>query len=321
MSLQSLVSSREAEWRELELLVGQARGRPERLGAAGVLRLGALYRGAVADLARARLAAPRDPAVRALELLVVRAQGTVYPTPSRSGSLRGYLSHGYWEAVRARSRPVALAWLLLLASTVFGLVWALSDPGGASGLVPGSLTAGSPHRAIGLAAGQAAALSVSIFTNNIGVTFLAFASGILLGIAPCFVLLYNGALLGVVCGIASGAGHTAAVIELIVPHGMLELSCIAVSAAVGMRMGWAIVDPGSRTRAQSLGEEARRAVLVIIATAPWLVLAGLIEGFVTPRRLPVVAALAVGLAAAVPYWTLVGRGGVGYRRNRDLARR
>ena len=98
-----------------------------------------------------------------------------------------------------------LAWALLLGSTVLATAWAVHDPGAAAGVVPGSLAGGGggPHRAIGLAAGQAAALSVSIFTNNIGVTFSSFASGIALGIAPAFFLLYNGLLLGAVAGIAS----------------------------------------------------------------------------------------------------------------------
>jgi hypothetical protein len=38
---------------------------------------------------------------------------------------------------------------------------------------------------------------------------------------------------------------------------------------------------------------------------PWFVLAGLVEGFVTPTSLPLGAAVAVGLAVASPYWILV----------------
>jgi uncharacterized membrane protein SpoIIM required for sporulation len=308
VNLEAFVRSRESAWTELDGLLRRARGRPEKLGADGVRRLGALYRGAVADLARGRRASPGDPAVRALEELVNRARATVYaaPAPSRESAFR-YLAAGYWRAVRERWRVVLLAWVLLLGSAALAWVWALHDPGAAAGVVPGSLAGGGggPHRAIGLAAGQAAALSVSIFTNNIGVTFTSFASGIALGVAPAFFLLYNGIILGAVAGIAGATGHGADVIELIAPHGMLELSCIAVSAAAGMRMGWALVEPGDRGRLEALSSEAPRAVLLVLATAPWLVLAGLVEGFVTPHHLALVAALAVGLALAVPYWTFV----------------
>jgi uncharacterized membrane protein SpoIIM required for sporulation len=204
-------------------------------------------------------------------------------------------------------RPVVLlAWALLLGSAALATAWAVHDPGAAAGIVPSSLaSAGGPHHAIGLAADQSAALSVTIFVNNISVTLLSFAAGIAFGVGPVFVLLYNGALLGAVAGIASSGGHTADVVELIVPHGLLELSCIAVCAAAGMRLGWALVEPGPRTRARALADEAPGAVTLVLCTAPWLVLAGLVEGFVTPHHLPLAAALAVGIGIDLPYWTLV----------------
>jgi uncharacterized membrane protein SpoIIM required for sporulation len=266
-----------------------------------------LYRGAVADLARGRRASPRDPAVRALEDLVNRARATLYVSQSRSGSARRYFLTGYWRAVRSRGTIVALSCALLVGSAALACVWALHDPGAASGVVPGSLAGGGggPDRAIGLAAGQAATLSVTIFINNIGVTFTTFASGIAFGVLPAFFLLYNGVLLGAVTGIGAATGHGTDVIELIVPHGILELSCVAVSAAAGMRMGWALVEPGARRRGEALAAEAPSAVLLVLATAPWLIVAGLVEGFVTPHHLALLPALSVGVGIAAPYWTCV----------------
>jgi hypothetical protein len=46
-------------------------------------------------------------------------------------------------------------------------------------------------------------------------------------------------------------------------------------------------------------------VLLVLMTAPWLVLAGLVEGFVTPHHLALAPALAVGVGLAAPYWLLV----------------
>ena len=182
------------EWTELDALVRRARGRPDSLGAEGVLRLGALYRSAIGDLAQGRRAFPGDPSVRALEQLVGRARATVYAPVRRRGSALHYVTGGYWRAVREQGRVLLLAWALLLGSTVLALVWALHDPASAAGVVPGSLSSGgsAPQHAIGLGAGQSAAISVTIFTNNIGVTFLAFATGIAFGVLPAFVLLYNG---------------------------------------------------------------------------------------------------------------------------------
>ncbi|MFZ0042946.1 MAG: stage II sporulation protein M [Solirubrobacteraceae bacterium] len=304
MNLEPFLRARQPEWNELDELVRRARGRPERLGPDGVRRLGALYRSAVADLARARREFGADPSVRRLEQVVGRARATLYATSGKRGSGRSYLIAGYWRDVRDRWRIVVLAWVLLLGSAALATVWGLHDPAAAAGVVPGSLAGGGsgPQHAIGLGASQSAALSVSIFTNNIGVTFLSFAAGIVFGILPAFLLAYNGLILGAVVGIAAGTGHAIDAVELIAPHGVLELSCIAVSAAAGMRMGWALVEPGPRPRGEALAAEAPRAVIIVLCTAPWLVLAGLTEGFVTPHHLPLAAAIAVGVGLAAPYW-------------------
>jgi hypothetical protein len=96
-------------------------------------------------------------------------------------------------------------------------------------------------------------------------------------------------------------------------HGVLELSCILVAGAAGLRLGWAIVSPGYRTRGDSARIEGRKAVAIALGTAPWLVAAGIVEG--NRARLAeagVGVDLAVGLAIGLVYWTLVvvrGRAG------------
>jgi uncharacterized membrane protein SpoIIM required for sporulation len=111
-------------------------------------------------------------------------------------------------------------------------------------------------------------------------------------------------------------------LRFVLPHGLLELSCIAVSCMAGLRLGWAIVDPGPLTRGASLRREARAAMEIILGTMPWLVLAGVIEGFVSPREPPLAVSAAVGLTAAGAYWTLLlWRGRPAHARPRVLARR
>jgi hypothetical protein len=46
-------------------------------------------------------------------------------------------------------------------------------------------------------------------------------------------------------------------------------------------------------------------VKIVLGTAPWLVVAGLIEGFVTPAGLGLPVVLAVGFGVAALYWSLV----------------
>jgi uncharacterized membrane protein SpoIIM required for sporulation len=304
--LDRFTAEREPQWRELEDVLKGAGGKPERLGHNGVCRLARLYRSAAADLAQARRSFPGDPLVPRLESLVTRARPVVYSSDARRAPLRDFLVSGYWRRVRERPLFLLAAVMLMLVPGVLTAVWALSDPGAATGLLPQQFRhAGDAGGGGLLSGGEQAAFSSAIFTNNIRVTFLVFAGGVLCGLGTAVVSVYNGVIVGTVVGLASGAGNGSAVVELVAPHGFLELSCIAVAAAAGFRVGLAVIEPGPRTRMAALVSEARVGAEVVLGTMPWLVVAGLVEGFVTPRRIGVPAALAVGIALAAVYWGLV----------------
>lgn len=296
----------ETRWGELDGCLRTARGKPERLGSEGVRRLGDLYRGTAADLALARRRFPGDPATERLEDLLGRARPLVYDAGHRPGSLWGFLATGYWRRIGERPIPLCLAAALLVLSALLGWLWSRHDPGAAVGVLPGTFRGGTRNSTdLGLSASQQSAFAAEIFTNNIRVTFMSFAAGLLLGLGTAALLLFNGLTLGVVGGLAAGAGQGRIFAELVVPHGVLELSCIAVCGAAGMRIGWALVDPGPRPRLSALQAEARRGVEIVLGTIPWLVLAGLVEGFLTPRGLPVAAVLAIGLGLGALFWSLV----------------
>jgi uncharacterized membrane protein SpoIIM required for sporulation len=309
MTREHFVRDRSDAWRELEGLVAAAGRRPARLGPEGVLRLGALYRGAAADLALGRARFPGDPVVARLEELVGRSRHLVYAAPQRRLSFLEFIATGYWRLVAERPVMLALAAVLLFGPAALSGGWAINDPGAAGGLVPAEFRSIAEPRTedtdLGLTTAEEAGFSAEIFTNNIRVTFIAFAGGISAGVVTAAVLLFNGTLLGAIAGLAWGAGSIRPFVELVAPHGVLELSCIVVAGAAGLRLGWSVVDPGRRTRVESVTREARRTVLIALGTAPWLVLAGLVEGFLTPRGIGLAAALAVGIALAAIYWLAV----------------
>src|SRR4051812_5972875 len=154
MTLDRFERERASGWRALEGALARAGGRPERLGAAGVLELGALYRGAAADLALARRLFPRDPLTARLEGLVVRARAVVYADVGRRRAPVAFFLHGYWRLVVDRRLALAVAVALFLGGTVFAFVWGALDPDAAAGLVPGSFIDGAdpPRGSRGLTA-------------------------------------------------------------------------------------------------------------------------------------------------------------------------
>jgi uncharacterized membrane protein SpoIIM required for sporulation len=306
--LEGFTESRNADWHELERLVAEAGRRPERLGPRRVLRLGALYRASAADLATARRRFPGDPSVARLEALVGNARHLVYDTRGRRRSLLRFFATDYWRLIVERRRALAVSFVLVFGSAALAAVWAVHDPGAATGVVPSAfrpaLQPGHPWR--DMSAGDQAAFTTRVFTNNIGVTLAAFAGGITGGVLTALALLYNGLLLGVVGGLMGSAGNGRGFVDLVTAHGVLEISCILVAGTAGLSLGWALIVPGRGTRRAALQREAKETVLLALGTAPWLVVAGIVEGNrANLAETGLGAVIGVGVALGVLFWGLV----------------
>jgi uncharacterized membrane protein SpoIIM required for sporulation len=308
MRLDRFIAARSPDWHELELLLREAGRRPERLGPERVLRLGSLYRAAAADLARLRRQAPRSPETLRLETLVRQGRQTVYDVRTRRRSVVRFFVTDYWRLIVERRRFLLVAFVLLFGSAALAALWGVHDPAAASGVVPGefrpALQPGHPWH--DMTPSQQSAFTTEIFTNNIQVTLVAFAGGITGGVATALALLYNGLLVGVIGGLMGQAGNGVGFVDLVTAHGVLELSCILVGGAAGLSLGWSIVAPGLRTRRVSLQREAVEALLLVVGTAPWLVVAGIVEGNranLAEAGLGAVIGTGVGLGCV--FWGLV----------------
>ena len=324
MSAQRFEAERARAWGELDAMLRVAKDRPERLGAAGVRRLGELYRAASADLAFVRRRYPGDPLIGRLEPLVLRGRATVYARAGRRASVWSFLSRGYWRRLAERPALLFAAWALLLVPALLGAVWGLVDAPAAAGLIPAEFqsAADPPVEGRDFDAETASAFSFQVMFNNIQVTLLAFVGGITYGALTVWALCFNGLILGVIAGLAIGAGNGIAFLRLISSHGPLEISCIVCGGVAGLRVGWSLIRPGVLRRGTSLRREARPAVEIAVGTAPWLVLCGFLEGFATGPELPVALQASLGFALFGVFWGLVAwRGRLSYSTARALARR
>ena len=147
----------------------------------------------------------------------------------------------------------------------------------------------------------AASFALSVWVNNAWVAAQCVGSAILLGIPIPYVLFQNAANLGLNAGLMFDAGKGDVFLGLIIPHGLIELTAVFLAGGVGMRLGWSVVSPGNRPRGQVLAEQGRAVISVAVGLVAVLLVAGLIEGFVTPSPLPTFARLAIGVAAEIAF--------------------
>jgi uncharacterized membrane protein SpoIIM required for sporulation len=167
----------------------------------------------------------------------------------------------------------------------------------------------------------AASFAGQVWTNNAWIAAQCIAFGIT-GLWVPYVLIQNAVGVGTAAGVMFAYGQGDVIFAYILPHGLLELTSVFVAAAAGLRIFWAWIAPGARTRGQALAEDGRALFTVAVGCALSLFLSGLIEGFVTPSALPVWAKIAIGalaFAAFLFYLLVVGRRAVRAGETGDLA--
>ncbi len=148
---------------------------------------------------------------------------------------------------------------------------------------------------------DARSFAARVWTNNALVAATTITFGVLLGVPVLIVLFQNAASIGVIGGLMVSHGRAGEFWGLILPHGILELSAVFLAAGVGLRLGWAVIDPGHRPRMRALAEEGRSLVTVAIGLVFVLLVSGLIEAFVTPSPLPTWARIGIGAAAETAF--------------------
>lgn len=318
MKADEFIAQRSSSWRELEELLAQTRASLTSLTTADVERMGYLYRTATADLALAQRDFPRHQLTIYLNQLVGRAHAAIYrEQPLRWKQVRDFVLVGY-PALYRRVRPwtrVAALLFYLPAIILFFVTWQVPDT---VFLILGDsydvrelvamVEAGELWTEI--APEDRSIASMAILTNNIQVIFLCFAGGIFAGIGTVLVLISNGNQIGTLFGLLQANGIAMGLLDFVVAHGFIELSVIVLAGGVGLYLGDGIVRPGLRSRLEVIGERARHGAMLMLGSAPLLVVAGLIEGFISPSGLPFWVKLGVGLVTGIAlhwYWLRVGR--------------
>jgi uncharacterized membrane protein SpoIIM required for sporulation len=142
----------------------------------------------------------------------------------------------------------------------------------------------------------AASFAGAVWTNNAWIAAQCVAFGVL-GVWVPVVILQNAMNLGLNAAVMSAYGELDTFFLYITPHGLLELTCVFVAAAAGLRIFWAWVAPGARTRGAALAEDARALFSVAIGLVFFLFVSGLIEGFVTPAPWPWAVKIGIGVLA------------------------
>lgn len=277
-----------------------------------VRELALLYRQTAADLSTAREDPTAGELARHLNELLGRSHNLVYAGAARSrpAGVLDFLLNGF-PGVFRRTLPYSLAaFALFVAGAAAGLLMAAADPGFERFILNGDMMDTIERREMwthGIVSIKPYASS-AIMTNNIAVSLAACASGMLAGLGPVYMMLFNGLLIGVVGGACYRAGMSVALWSFVTPHGVLELPAIFIAGGAGLLLARGIVFPGTLPRRDAIADAGRDAVRLMLGVVPILVIAGIIEGFVSPTATPAVAKFAIGASIFVLFVLYLSRG-------------
>lgn len=305
-------------WDRLAELVGAAQRRGVvSLGAEQLRALYEDYRRTAADLAYAQTHFAGSATEAHLNRLVGSAHAELYgESPRRIGAAWEFLARGYPRLIRANWRPIGLSAAVLVGATALGFLLVYVNYPLARIFIPGALRDGVGDAlkqgggVSDMAAQFGPLLTAGITANNIQVSLLAFAGGMTFGALTGYALLQNGLMLGALAGVFTQAGGAFQFWSLIVPHGALELPAIVLAGGSGLMLARALVAPGDLPRSAALKAASGDAIRVVLGAIPLLMIAGAIEGFVTPAPIDPVLKIAIGAVMALAltlYVTLPGR--------------
>ncbi|MGI6200921.1 MAG: stage II sporulation protein M [Christensenellales bacterium] len=299
MTEQSFIRQHQPCWRMLEADLNAYKGK--RRSFAALLAINRRYRQVSRQLAQARTLFPDSATAAYLNTLLARAHQVIYrPERSRRGPL-WWIVTGMPQALGAQRQAMGLSLAIFLGVFLLTLILSWTVPQAAALFIDPAMLENNnvTNGGEGLADMNNPVISGFIMSNNLRVALLAAVLGLTLGIGTVWVLAQNAALLGGLSGAMIAQGHWLAYWALILPHGVLELFAIVVSAAAGLRVGLALLRPGDRSRRDSLIAAGREILPLLGMAALLLVVAGLIEGFITPSALHPALKLVFAGATAV----------------------
>ncbi len=307
------LEKRKPHWHRLEAIVRQSGRRGvSALSYREIQELGLLYRQVASDLSSMR----QDPADRRLAAylnqLLARAHNLIYMgRRAGTGGIWLFYRRTFPQVFRATFNYTLAAFVMFLAAAMVGLLGALGDASFQRFFL-------GPEMSDTIARHQMWTESIltikplassAIMTNNLAVSFATFALGITAGMGTAYMMAVNGLLIGVITAACWQAGMGLSLAGFVAPHGVLELPSIFIAAGAGLLVARGLLFPGSLPRREALAVYGGLGVRLALGIIPLLVIAGIVEGFVSPSDLPLAAKFVFAAALFGSLTLYLGRTG------------
>ncbi|MCL2455317.1 MAG: stage II sporulation protein M [Micrococcales bacterium] len=300
MDLDAYTFAHEPDWVRLEAL-----SKRSRLTGAEVDELVRLYQATATDLSTVRSSVPDPRTVMRLSQLLSRARTRLTGAHAPVWHEVATFFTVSFPVVLYRIRwwIVAVMVAFLAVSVVTG--WYLVENRDVlNAVIPPSVQQEYVEDAFVSYYDPGVSFGAMVWTNNSWIAAVCVASGIT-GIGPVYMLFQNAWSIGLIGAVMTVHGELGLFLQLLSPHGLLELTAIFVAGAAGLRVFWAWLAPGPRPRGQALSEAGRALFTTALGLVVVLGVSGLIEGFVTGSAMYWWLKIVIGAVALAGFWVYV----------------
>lgn len=288
MNIKQFVKQHRDSWKQLEGYITTLHKGKRHITGKDIDQFHQLYQKSAHHLSYCQTYFPDEDVTNYLNGLVGKSHNLLYKDQvSSMKQIRYFFSTKFIGLLLEQWKFILIAMLLFMFGGVASFISVLNDPLHLYGVLPADVAQsvnpdqlGANHDSI-----DGALMSTEIMTNNIQVAFLAFASGITFGILTVYLMVYNGIMIGALAALFWHYDKTYEFWAYIVPHGVIELTAIFIAGGAGLLMGYKLFVPGKYSRAYQLKQQAKRSVQLLLGTIPLFIIAGIIEGFITPSTL------------------------------------
>lgn len=288
MNLKQFVKQHREEWNQLEQLVSILHKSRRSITGDKINQFHRLYQKVAQHLSYSQTFFPTEEVTQYLNGLVSKSHNVLYKDQVSSfQQIRYFFSTKFIGLFLEQWRFVIAAMILFAIGALGSFTSVANDPLHLYSILPAEIAQAVDPEQLGRSDGavNSSLMSASIMTNNIRVAILAFAGGVTFGLLTVYLLIYNGIIVGALAALFWHYGKSYDFWAYIVPHGMIELTAIFIAGGAGLLMGYKLFVPGNFTRGYQLKLQAKRSVQLLLGTIPLFIIAGLIEGFITPAAI------------------------------------
>lgn len=277
----AFIKQNKEKWLEFEQAIfGKAKKNPDELAS--------LYIHLVNDLSFAQTYYPKSKAVTYLNHLASITYQKIYKT-KREESNR-FISFFKTEVpliVYQYRRYVLYAFILFTVFTAIGVISAMNDTTFVR-LILGdhyvnmtleNIENGNPVAVY--KSGSNWGMWVSITKNNLEVGLKSYFFGVFGGLGTAYILFRNCVMLGSFQYFFMEQGVFWESVRGIWIHGAMEIFAMVIEAAAGLILGASLLFPKTYSRKASLKMGFKNSFKIVLATMPFTIMAGILEGFVT----------------------------------------